>query len=394
MMLAGLLFAIHDSEDRPDRLAATAPFGGVTLIEYQARLLVAAGVAQIIIVVSRLTPELLGAVGRIGRRGIAVDAVRSATEATEKLHPLASVLVLADGLVTTEAVVSMLARDGGDALLVTPEGDAGGGFERVGGGMTWAGIARIDARRMVEVAALPRDYDLQSTIIRVAAQARATHILLPQEALRHGHGIEHRGAALEARGRTILAAMVSNRRGWFDRYVIAPIARRALPTLVSRAVPGSAVGAIGGVLGLGGLAALAFDFYAAGMLLTLAGGIALSLGATLGMLRDEEGLARLHGAGAALLPALAILMLGRGGAALAAENGAFALAVALVVIAGLGERAIPARVRRLWWGSPAAYLAIVTLAVLFGAPVGGMLIAAIYATATAASAIEALREQP
>ena len=123
-MLAGLLFAIHDADDRPDRLAATLPFSGVTLIEYQARLLIAAGVRQVIVVVARLTPELLGAINRINRRGVAVDTVRTAAEAMEKLHPLARVLMLGDGLVTTESIVAAMANEGGDALLVVPEDDA------------------------------------------------------------------------------------------------------------------------------------------------------------------------------------------------------------------------------------------------------------------------------
>ena len=73
-MLAGLLFAIAEAEDRPGRLAATLPFGGLTLIEYQARSLIAAGAAQLIVVVARMTPELLGALNRIGRRGVAVES--------------------------------------------------------------------------------------------------------------------------------------------------------------------------------------------------------------------------------------------------------------------------------------------------------------------------------
>ena len=69
-MLAGLLFATHDADDRPGALTATLPFGGLTLIEYQARLLIAAGASQIVVIVARLTPELLGALGadRAARR--------------------------------------------------------------------------------------------------------------------------------------------------------------------------------------------------------------------------------------------------------------------------------------------------------------------------------------
>ena len=74
-MLAGLIFATGNADDRPNALTATLPFGGVTLIEFQARLLITAGVSQIVVVVARLTPELLGAVNRIGKRGVTVDVL-------------------------------------------------------------------------------------------------------------------------------------------------------------------------------------------------------------------------------------------------------------------------------------------------------------------------------
>ncbi|WBY08992.1 hypothetical protein PIB19_06265 [Sphingomonas sp. 7/4-4] len=38
-MLAGLIFAIEEASDRPGTLVATLPFGGMTLLEYQVRLL-------------------------------------------------------------------------------------------------------------------------------------------------------------------------------------------------------------------------------------------------------------------------------------------------------------------------------------------------------------------
>src|SRR3546814_8343509 len=97
-MLAGLIFATDDADDRPDKLAATLPFGGGTLLEYQARLLIAAGAAQLLVAVTRLTPELIGAVNRIGGR-VPIDLVRSASEAAEKVHPPARIIVVADGLV-------------------------------------------------------------------------------------------------------------------------------------------------------------------------------------------------------------------------------------------------------------------------------------------------------
>ncbi|MGU3391062.1 hypothetical protein [Sphingomonas sp. M1A8_2b] len=393
-MLAGLLFAIHDADDRPDRLAATLPFSGVTLIEYQARLLIAAGVSQVIVVVARMTPELLGAINRIGRRGVTVDTVRSATEAVEKLHPLARVLMLGDGLVTTDAIVKAMAAEEGDCLLVVPEADAGPGFERVGGQMAWAGVARLTASRIAEVAGLPQDYDLQSSLLRFAVQSRATQVLLPTDAVRGGHGIEREARTLEERGRAVLMTIVSGRRGWFDRFVLAPIARLALPLLVDRGAAGASVGAIGLALGVAGLGTIGFGLVSTGLVIALVACIALSLGSVLSGLRDEAPLAQwqtlaIGGVVAAAVLVFAFMIAGQAG-----ENTALAIGTALIAIGGLAERAILERGRRLGWGSPAAYLLIVAVFAVLGFPVFGLGFAAVYATATLADAIERLRRDP
>ena len=392
-MLAGLLFAIHDADDRPDRLAATLPFSGVTLIEYQARLLVAAGVSQIIVVVARLTPELLGAIARIGRRGVSVDTVRSAAEAADRLHPLARILMLGDGLVTTEAVVTAMAGEEGEALLVVPEGDAGPGFERVGGQMAWAGVARIDPRRIAEVAALPHDYDLQSTLLRLAVQERAVHILLPTDALRGGgHGIERQARTLEERGRAVLVTIVSGRRGWFDRFVLAPIARATLPALVDRNVAGTTLGAAGVALGVVGVVTQGFGLLATGLVTSLVGCLALALGSVLSGLRDEAPMARTQTLAIDGVAALAVLVFAFLTSGQAGDNTALAIGVGLIEVGALGERAIVERARKLWWGSPSAYLTLVTLFAIIGMPVLGLGIAAIYATATLAAVVEGLRQ--
>ena len=88
-MLVGLIFATDDASDRPGVLAATLPFGGMTLLEYQVRLLIGAGAEQILVAVARVTPALLAAVSRAGKRGASVEIVRSAEEAAGKVHPIA-----------------------------------------------------------------------------------------------------------------------------------------------------------------------------------------------------------------------------------------------------------------------------------------------------------------
>ena len=387
-MLAGLIFATEDADDRPGTLAATLPFGGLTLIEFQARLLVAAGASQIILVIARLTPELLGAINRIGRRGVAVDAVRTAAEAMEKLHPLSRVLVVADGVMTTGEVVTSLAAENGDALLVTDDQGSGSPFERVGALTAWAGLALLDPKRIAEVAVMPKDYDFQSTLLRVAAQAAPAHIRLPAGAARGAHGIERDSRRLAERGRAILSALAPVPTPWADRYVLAPLARLALPHLVGRGIPSIAVTALGFTLALAGFAALYFAWPLTGLVLTILAMAGFAVGATASALRDETIELRIQQGAMLVVPALSVVLLGRDSAA------GLVAAGTVIVAGGLVERAGNARIRRRWWASPAAYPMLMLPLVAVGQPLAALVAAGIYAFTTLGAAIEAFREKP
>lgn len=388
-MLAGLLFATHDADDRPDQLAATLPFAGTTLIEYQARLLVAAGASQLVIAVSRLTPELLGAIGRIARRGVAVDAVRSAAEAAAKLHPLGRIVMLADGLVTTDAVVRAAGGEGGDLLVVDVEARLEG-LERVGGGAVWAGVARFRRDRVEEVSAMPRDYDLQSSLLRVVAQAGAEQVPLPTGSAQAGHGVERRAAVLDRYNRAIIEASVADRGGWYDRWVTAPIARFVLPRLIQRRVTATSIALAGVLATAAGLIAMLAGPLGAGLLATLLGVMGIELARTLASLRDEAHLALLTDRLGMVAPAAAVLVLGVETARRGGGGEVLVTMLALLVLAALAERAGMGRRERAW-GSPVVYLACTTLGTLVGLPLAGAGVAASYAALTAAMAVERLR---
>lgn len=396
-MLAGLLFATHEAEDRAGTLAATLPFAAATLIEYQARLLIACDAAQIVVVVQRLTPELVGAIARIGKRGVAVDTVRSAREAEAKLHPLARVVMIADGLVTTgsivEAIAGVGAGEGGDALLVVPRDGADPAFERVGGGAAWAGVARIEARRVAEASAMPADYDLQSTLLRAAEAAGARHVPLPMREVERGHGVERQGAALEARGRSVLAASMALRPSWFDRIVLRPLARVAIPAIARRGVGTATLMGAGGAVSLAGLIGTLAGWTATGLLATMAGVLAIEIGGALALFRDEPETQRIGRAAALLLPALAVLALGHVADGETGELTGGLLAVATVVAGGIGERAAGGARRRVWWGGGPAYLLLLSASALLGVPRWGLAATAIYAAVTLGAAVEALRRQ-
>ncbi|OYY68995.1 hypothetical protein [Sphingomonas sp. 28-63-12] len=393
-MLAGLIFATDDAHDRPDMLAATLPFGGATLIEFQARLLVTAGAGQLIIVVNRLTPELVGAVNRMKRRGIGVDIVRSAGEAEAKLHPLARILIIADGLVTTDSVIALLSGEGSDTLLVTADADALPGLERVGADAIWAGLARVEAQRIADVAALPKDYDFESTLLRVTAQAGADHLLLPGGAAREGHGIERDSTRLRARNEMVVNAYIANRIPWIDHYVIAPIARRALPWLIGRAVPGLVVGGISAGVMIAGLGLLGWGWPIFGLPLVIASIGGLATGTVLSWMRDDQGEAVLQRGLIAGGSAAAVLLLGQSISWAEGTATGLTLALAFVVMAVLLERGANDRLRRRWWGSPAGYPLLLLPFVIAGYPLLGLWVGATYTVASLAAVIEALREKP
>jgi len=393
-MLAGLIFATDDAHDRPDMIAATLPFGGATLIEFQARLLIGAGAGQLIIVVSRLSPELTGAVARMKRRGIGVDIVRSAREAEARLHPLARVLVVADGLVTTGPVVALLCGEGSDTLLVTTDADALAGLERVGADAIWAGLARVEAQRIADVASLPRDYDFESTLLRVTAQAGADYLLLPSGEARAGHGIERDAARLRLRNDSVVAAFVSNRIAWVDRYIIAPIARRVLPLLMARGTSAVTVGGVAAGGMLAGIGLIGWGWSVFGLLAILVSIGGLSIGAVLSWIRDEPFQASLQRGTIAGGAAGAVLMLGGANSIAEGTGTGFALATALCVFGGLVERGADDRVRRHWWGTPSAYPLLLLPFYLWGYPQIGLAVVMGYAAVSLTAVIEALREKP
>lgn len=387
-MLVGLIFATEDAGDRPGTLAATLPFGGMTLIEYQARLLVGAGVGHILVAVTRVTPALLGAVSRAAKRGVPIDVVRSAQEAAAKAHPLASVLVIADGLVTTDDVVDRVSGEGKDAVVVTQ--DAGASLERIDAAGCWAGVARTPAQRLSDIAAFPADYDFQSTLLRAIVQAGAEQIMLPAGALRAGHGVEREGAALASRSNAVLAALTERRTSWADRHVFTRMARLVLPKVVEKAVPGWALTLCGVALG-GVAAALIVAGWSWGAIVALPGVAALATGAALSALRGEDRRAEVQEALIAVVAAAVILMLGIAESTVDVTWDGLILALTTVAATAIGERT-QARVRR-WWGSPAAYLLLVTPFALADRVSWSLTLIAVYAFATLAAAVESRRGQ-
>jgi hypothetical protein len=390
-MLAGLIFAIEEAVDRPGTLAATLPFGGMTLLEYQARLLTGAGAEQIFVAVGRMTPALLAAVNRAGKRGTLVEIVRSAEEASEKVDPAARVLVIADGLVTTDPVMDRMAAEGGEALLVTDDPDSAAAIERLDMKDSWAGIARVTGKQLGEIAQMPADYDFQSALLRVAVQAQAEHILLTGGWLRGGHSVELNAQALASKSSHVLAALTERRTSWADRWVFTRIARTVLPELTTRGVPGWALEVGGLVTSVLALGAIGYGWSGAGLVASLFA-VALTAGAAaMAALQGQARRADLLEIGITILFGAATLTVAASEWLAVREWTPVVLGLVAVGCQVLVER-VPTRHKR-WWSSPAAHLLLLTPFALAGYAVAGLAAIAGYSFATLAAAVETTREK-
>lgn len=390
-MLAGLIFAVEEASDRPGTLVATLPFGGMTLLEYQIRLLVGAGAEKILIAVGKMTPPLLTAVNRAARKHPMVEVVRSAEEAAEKFEHGSRVLVMADGLVTTDPVMDRMAAEGGEALLVTDDADSPAAIERLDMRDSWAGIARISVAQLGQIAQMPEDYDFQSALLRVASQSSAEHVPLTAGWLKGGHSVERSAEGLAARNTGLLAVLTERRVDWADRWVFTRIARAVLPELVGRNVGGWAVMIVAGLLSLLSLTAIGLDWVGIGVAGSLTAAAALATGSAMAALRGEELRGRaLEWAILGLFGAVALLC--------GWVEHAQLFSWTPMVFAGFGVAAqvlierVQVRHRR-WWASPSAHLLLLTPFALAGFTEYGLAGIAVYAFATLAAAIEATREK-
>lgn len=387
--LCGLIFAVEEAQDRPGTLVASLPFGGMTLLEYQIRLLAGIGADQVLVAVGKVTPQFLAAIERAGRGRLKVDIVRSAEEAAEKVLRDADVLVLADGLVTIDPVMERMAAEPHAALLVTDDSESPAAIERLDMRHCWAGIARIETRHLAHIATMPEDYDFQSALLRVAAQSGALQVPLAPGWARAGHAVERSGDGLAARNDAVLAALSDRRTLWADRWVFSRASRFVLPQMMARNIPDWAPLAIGGVVAITALLTVLAGWGGIGTLVALLATLAFATAASHAALRGEEPRAR--GIEVAILGLFVLLVAATGWHEVRAigNPASLLLAASGVVLQLLAER-VPVQ-RRRWWANAAAQMLILTPFALLGHATIGLAAVSLYALATLTAAIESLR---
>ena len=282
MALTALIAAYHESAE-PGALRATLPLAGRTVIERQARLARAAGAAAVIVFAERLPAELAAALDRLRRDRVPVRLARTVEEAAEVVDANDRLLLIADGAVVDGTQLARLARGDEAAVLTVPDGAFGELYERIDGRSRWAGVAAVDGALLRDTAAMLRDWDLQSTLLRRALQAGAVHVAADGPV-----AILDSRADLAALERRILAAADSTRGGWVS-HALAPLERILTHLLMAGPMGAGGVGTAAALLTALGAAAFGYGWLWTGLALLLAATPLEGMAARLARMRMQDG---------------------------------------------------------------------------------------------------------
>lgn len=141
--------------------------GGITILERQVRQALRAGAAEVLVLVGEndAPATLPGSDPRVRCFGAPADLGARLADRT------LPVLLLAPGVIIDDRLVETMARHTEPVLLLVFDREPPAGAERLDSRDHWAGIARLPARTVVRTAAGLGEWELASTLVRVAVEA-------------------------------------------------------------------------------------------------------------------------------------------------------------------------------------------------------------------------------
>jgi len=252
---------------------ALIEFGGQPLVEFQARIAIAAGADHILIQTDSVTTDLAQLVDRLtGERQASVALVRDMLSLSRGLAPADRILLIAENmLIPTEAVVA-LAGQPPPAMLALPSVPTTSGFERIDAEAMWAGALLLPGEAVLATLDMLGEWDLGLTVLRRAVQMNAERIMLPPELVMDGqlgalHSQQSADAALQVLADRETRAVAGEGDGL--QRVLAMVSRPLLHELVRRQIEPARLTGITLVLGILGLALGIAGFPVPGMVLAL-----------------------------------------------------------------------------------------------------------------------------
>lgn len=294
-----LIALVGASETLPDGgLRALVSIAGETLIERQAVRLADAGVTHIAVAVAAVPAELVATFDHIRRRGMKVTPVRDAGDLAAMVDPDDRVILVADGLRAGGTHYAAIAHPGTPAILVTGDTPLTQGFERIDATRRWGGLASISGAMVAELAAMPGEWDMMLTLLRLAVQSGARRLYCEPALFEQGEV-----AIVTDRPTAALIEQSSMQQiefggmGFGRSAIMMPLIRLAGPLLVRSPATARYLPLITALLWIIVALLAASGLAAAGALVALLGGLGLAAMRFLSSFRAESaGQDRLRGA--------------------------------------------------------------------------------------------------
>lgn len=370
MPLAVFIIAGESGDDAGGSPAAMLPFAGQTLLEYQVRLARACGGGHIVVLVEQLPAAMIALLDRLRADGIDVDIAREPRDAADRIHPEEQVLLFSPGFVGSRQIVEGLAAQARPTLVTLPDIPAHAGFERIDASERWSGIALLTGQSVRDTAAMLGDWSISSTLMRSALQSGAVRWRLETS---DGLAIISTALQAEAMSASLVDTVDAIDQSPFVRLVAQPLAKLAVPHLLKWQVP-FALLAVLPLIFLGSAVLLALlGWFATGFALLCVAALAEALATVLAQLsvRDEASLALFKRVRS---PAFYIMLLLLGWAVAGASGDWAPLLLSLWGVSILIIQ--PQAVSRMpkWRATSESASLIILLALLFSAPVAGLLL--------------------
>jgi len=285
-----LIALVGASETLPDGgLRALVSLAGETLIERQAARLADVGVTHLAVAVGSVPAELLATCDRIRRRGMRVTSVRTAADLMALVEEDDRIILVADGLRAGGTHYAAIAKPGTPAILVTGDTVLTQGFERIDATRRWGGLACLSPPIVAELAAMPGEWDMMLTLLRLAVQAGARRLYCEPALFEQGEiaiVADRRIAALIEQ--SSLQQVEYGGMGLGRSAIMMPLVRLAGPLLVKSPATARYLPYVTGLLWVIVALLAASGLAAAGALVALFGGLGLAAMRFLSAFRAES----------------------------------------------------------------------------------------------------------
>lgn len=285
-----MIALVGASEILPDGgLRALATIAGESLLERQALRLSDVGVQHIALVVGTVTAELLDICDRIQRRGMKISPVRTPQDLAEMVGEDDRIILVTDGLRAGATHYAAIAKPGAPAILVTGDVPLTQRFERIDAARRWGGLASISGEMVAELAAVPGEWDMILTLLRMAVQRGSRRLYCEPALFERGEiAIISDRPTAELIEQASLQQVEFGGMGFGRSAIMMPLVRLAGPLLVRTSVAAIYLPYLTGFLWLIAALLTAGGLAAAGAIVALFGGLALAAWQFLSSFRAER----------------------------------------------------------------------------------------------------------